>query len=198
MNRLIIYFGILFFLLAGCKNESSAVASEIALLKTSAAKRAFLEEIYARDQEVRHRLNQQTEVFGYDSEEAELAGEQMMQQDAENLLKLENYLEKYPYPDKMELGRTAADTPWLVIHHSGSLSKSKEYFRLLYEAYLEGNIDDSQLSLYLGRIYTMKNGERLTMDGPYKSEDQINLLIKGLELEEVQAEVLEETNSTKS
>lgn len=202
MNRSIIYFGIFFFLIVGCKDTASSeaalrdseIASEIGSLHDSALKRAFLEEIYVRDQEVRQRLNQQTLDFGYDSEEVELARQKMMRQDTEHLLKLEKYLAAYPYPDKLKLGKTAADTPWLVIHHSGPLAKRNEYFKLLYKAYLDGNLDDDQMSLYLDRSYTMKNGERLKMEGPYKSEEQINLLIKGLDLENEQTEVLKERN----
>ena len=202
MDRSIIYFGIFFFLIVGWKDTASSeaalrdseITSEIDSLQNPALKKAFLEEIFTRDQGVRQRLNQQMEDFDYDFEEVEVARQQMMRQDTENLLKLEKYLAAYPYPDELELGRTAADTPWLVIHHSGPLSKRNEYFKLLYKAHLDGNLDDDQMSLYLGRSYTMKNGERLKMEGPYKSEEQINLLIKGLDLEEEQAEVLKERN----
>ena len=57
----------------------------------------------------------------------------------------------------------------------------------VYEAYLKGDIDDGAISFYLGRMYEMKNGERLRMESPYKSEDEINKLIEELNLEEKQA-----------
>ena len=198
MNRSLFCFGIFFLLLLSCKEKTTidvaAVDSEIASLKTSAQKRAFLEEMYRLDQAVRHKLNEQSLKFGYDSEEAKLTTEEMLQTDKINLHKLEKYLEENPYPESSRLGKTAADAPWLVIHHSGPLAKRNQYFSLLYEAYLNGNIDDGQMSLYLERSYDIRHEKRLKMKGPYKSEDQIDLLIKGLDLEEEQAEILKERN----
>lgn len=199
MNTSIIYCGIFFLLLLSCNEKAhhnvAAVDVEIASLKTSAEKRAFLEEIYELDQTVRHKLNEQSLKFGYDSEEVKLTSQEMLSIDNTNLRKLEKYLEVYPYPAKSELGETAAGAPWLVIHHNGPLAKRNQYFSLLYEAYLDENIDDGQMSLYLERSYVMRHEERLKMKGPYKSEDQINLLIKGLDLQEEQAEILKKRNT---
>jgi hypothetical protein len=61
----------------------------------------------------------------------------------------------------------------------------------VYEAYLNGDIDDGAISFYLGRMYQKRYGERLKMESPYKAEDEINQLIKYLDLEEKKARVLQ-------
>ena len=50
-----------------------------------------------------------------------------------------------------------------------------------------GIIDYGAISLYLGRMYEMKYGERLEMESPYKGEDEINQLVKALDLEKMKA-----------
>jgi molybdopterin synthase catalytic subunit len=74
-----------------------------------------------------------------------------------------------------------------VIHHAQDYETRERNFEKVYEAYLKGDIDDGAISFYLGRMYEMKNGERLRMESPYRAEDEINQLIKELNLEKKKA-----------
>ena len=52
----------------------------------------------------------------------------------------------------------------------------------IYEAYLNGYINDSFLSGYLDRMYFFKHFESFRMKGPYNLEDEMSQLIEVLDL----------------
>ena len=173
-------------------NQSSEqikeIENEIQQLKTANAKKIYLEKILEDDQAVRD-SEKSAELmlkYGKDSEEYMEYVKTQWKQDEINLIKVEKYLEIYGYPGK-ELGDMATTTPWMVIHHAQGYETRERNFEKVYGAYLKGDIDDGAISFYLGRMYQMKNGERLRMESPFKAEDEINQLIKELNLEEKKA-----------
>ncbi|HET8858382.1 hypothetical protein [Marivirga sp.] len=122
-------------------------------------------------------------IHQYDGDSKEYKDFQTAQKttDAINLAKVEYYLNFHGYPEK-EMGEIATTAPWVVIHHAADFKTRERNFKIIYKAYLKEAIDIDALSMYLGRMYKMKFGERHRMKNPYKPEDEINLLTEKLEL----------------
>lgn len=166
------------------------IEKEIQQLEEKTAKRMYLENILRDDQKVRNSEKSSELVlkYGIDSPEYMEFIEAQWKQDKINLIKIEKYLEIHGYPDK-QLGEMATTAAWMVIHHAQGYEIRERNFEIIYKAYWTGNIDENALSFYLGRMYEMKNGKRLKMESPYKTVDEINQLIKGLDLEKKTMEV---------
>ncbi|MDN4165853.1 hypothetical protein QWY31_10080 [Cytophagales bacterium LB-30] len=54
---------------------------------------------------------------------------------------------------------------------------------MLYQAYLDGNLDDNAFELFMDRMYQRKFNESFNMPSPYRVEQKIDTLIKILELD---------------
>lgn len=179
-------------LIFGCnqrtENNAYDFANEINQLETFQDKKIYLENIFEDDQKVRNGKKEAEIIskYGYRSDEHKKLAEEQWRQDEINLQKIEAYLKKHGYPEK-EMGELATTAPWVVIHHSQEYHTREKYFEIIYEAYLKGDIDDGAISFYLGRMYEMKNGERIKIEGSYKTDDQINILIQELNLEDRKA-----------
>ncbi len=193
-EKVVIALGI--FLVAGCHQKQDKLPApyenEVAQLQTADDKRMYLEQIFEDDQNVRNPKEETAIIskYGYGSTEHRALADAQMQQDEINLLKIEAYLEKHGYPDK-SMGEYATTVPWVVIHHSAHYEARAQHFATVYAAYLKGDIKDGAISLYLGRMYEMKHGERLNMEGSYKTEDHINVMIEALYLEDQKLEAQE-------
>lgn len=179
--------GLIILILFGCKSkeevELSKVEIEILGLQSIQNKRDYLETIFKDDQKLRTGKGSEIMLkYGEDSKEYREHGELLMKQDEENLDKIEKYLKSYGHPKQSEVGEIAAITPWAVIHHANGYESRERNFETLYKAYLNGDIDENAFSMFLGRMYEMKNGEPFSMERPYKSEDEINQLIEKLDL----------------
>lgn len=178
---------LLLFILSGCFQEP---AKDIQL-ESTAEKQLFLETIFEKDQGVRDGKRDAELVlrYGKDSKEAVAYAEAQGEQDAKNLSNIAWYLKTYGYPDKNELGEIAAMTPWVVVHHSTDIGVRNEYFEDLYRAYLREDIDETAFAMYLGRTYEFIHQERLQMNSPYTSVDQINTLVEKLDLKDKKQEI---------
>lgn len=182
-------------LIVGCNEnvnkEDLNIESEINNLKTEQDKIKFLEAILEEDQKVRdgEKVAALMLKYGKDSKEYMEYINAQWKQDEINLQKIEIYLKTFGYPNKKSFGKDAAIAPWLVIHHSTDLGVRNRNFEYLYAAYLIEDIDDTAMSMYLGRTYEFTFRERLRMESPYKPEDEINQLIEKLNLEEKKAKV---------
>ncbi len=154
-----------------CKNKTDVLLEqEITGLDTVEKRKAYLESINADDQGVR---------------QGNTGGKEMMQADAANMQKIAKYLEIHGHPKRTEVGKTAASTPWLVIHHQPSYNNDEircKYFPTLYQAYWDEDIPGSQMWLFLDRMYYIKFGERFIMKSPYMDEDAIDSLVQKLDL----------------
>lgn len=178
----------LFFILA-CSSldecrKTGPFEAEISSLITVEDKKKYLEKIFEDDQAVRETDDSAILLkHGAESKEYKEIQQKQWDQDSINLLKIETYLKKFGHPDKNEVGEIAAITPWTVIHHAQGIKIREKYFNILYRAFLDGDIDDSAMSMYLGRWYQMINKKRFIMKSPFTSEDEINELIKELKID---------------
>ena len=176
------------------KKENTTIESEVENLASVEDKKKFLEKILEDDQKVRGSEGQEIMLeYGDGSKEYMDYVKRQWEQDETNLAKVEQYFEKHGYPKKDLLGEKATTAPWIVIHHAQGYDVRERNFEIVYGAYLNGDIDDTAISFYLGRMYEKKNGERFRMENPYTSEEEINQLIKRLDLEEKKANALRRT-----
>lgn len=147
--------------------------------------RRYLEQIFEQDQALRQ--GQSAEImlqYGKASKEFENFLRLSNSQDSLNLVKIERYLKRFGHPEKNEVGEIAAQTPWAVIHHAPTEAERERNFEYLYQAYLDGNLDENAMSFYLGRMYQIRFRRRLAMQEPYTQQDAINEMIRRLGLEE--------------
>lgn len=187
-------YGLLLLLaLWGCSGPSSsetelsaAIDQEVQALTTVEDHKQYLEQIEADDQGIRqgNRGAMLKLQYGEDSEEYREYVQSFMAQDARNLLKIQAYLDQHGYPQWTEVGYQAASTPWLVVHHSSDPALRNSFFELFYRAYRNGNIDDNQFTMYLNRTYALLHGDLLTLESPYTTQEQIDTLVKLLDLSE--------------
>ena len=70
----------------------------------------------------------------------------MMKTDENNLKKVEAYLAKYGYPNKLEHGNKAVYGPWMVIHHQPNEPPRRRNFKYLYQAYLKEDLEEANQS----------------------------------------------------
>ncbi|HFA50805.1 MAG TPA: hypothetical protein ENJ95_17495 [Bacteroidetes bacterium] len=185
----------LIFLLFGCAAEEKKqppvsdgelllrIDKEIAQLNTDHKLKLYWENINRLDQLYRKKESAIVQQYGHGSKEYKDIWEQINKTDEINLLKTEKLLAKYGHPKKDSLGRKAAYTPFIVIHHSNSYEAKERNFPYLYRAYKNGDLDDDGFSFYLNRMYSMKFGERMTVGGVYREEERIAELIEKLGLE---------------
>ena len=155
---------------------------EIDALKSNSQRAIYLEKIFRTDQKVRNDEKKAIQNFGYDSKERKEASHKFKQTDYINFAKIEQFLKTHDYPNENREGMEAAAAPFYVIHHSGDLDYRNRHFKVLYEAYKRGDIQDGQMALFLNRSHEMKFGEMFNMPNPFTREAQIDSLIKRLEL----------------
>jgi len=174
--------------LGNSEQNTTNLEMEIDGLETDDAKKRYLERILEDDQKVRDGEVSAGIMLKYGQNSNEYLNyiRSQAKQDHINLEKIEHYLFRFGYPKRSEVGQ-AADVPWLVIHHSQGSEARKRNFVEVYKAYLRGDIDGGAMSFYLGRMYEIRYGERLKMESPYTGDDEINQLIRSLDLEELKA-----------
>jgi len=159
------------FAFFSCKNEADiALEQEITALDIVEKRKAYLEAIFAEDQDVR---------------QGNTSRQERHKADASNMKKIAKYLDIHGHPKRAEVGEIAALTPWSVIHHQPGRRNDKirrKYFPVLYQAYWDEDIDGGKMWRFLDRMYFTKHGERFIMKSPYKEEDAIDSLVQKLEL----------------
>ena len=166
------------------KKEAVDVNREIAALKTTEDQVKYLESIFKSDQEIRN--GESSEIlleYGEDSEELQAFYQRMDSIDDLNLHRIDNYLERFGYPEIDSFSQNANLAPWLVIHHQSQAQIRKEYFTILKQAYDAENISSTQFEIYLGRTYQMLHGKYPASEGSYKPEEKIKWLIEEMGLE---------------
>ncbi len=167
------------------KNEFDIkeIDATIATLETIDSKKAYLDNISKEDQKLRKDQGSKIIIeFGDNSNEHIEFMKRLNQLDSLNYLKVDRYLLKHGYPNKMEYGQEACIAPWMVIHHSNSIEKRNKHFDLLYSAYKDEDLDYNAFSLYLGRTYKMIFNQRFRTNGNRTQNEEIDDLIKELGL----------------
>ncbi len=186
---------ILIIVLSSCKNTTEpsyaqfddptvlkehvidSLDQQFAQLSSTSEKQEYLEEIYAQDQQARF-SNREAELNEkLDSISFQKALQNTYQVDAINRYKIRAFLEKYDHPNPSDFSEKAVITPWLVIHHS-DLSYREQFSSEMQSAYDQGFIDVDRFSIYLGRTYEMKYGERFKMPSPFQPQEEIDSLIQ--------------------
>ena len=183
--RIKVLFFVLALLLCGslkAQNDDS-ITKEIENLSTDQSRRDFLEALFKDDQKYRGGFVQNAMIkYGKESNEYREAILLLRRQDSINLLKVEAYLAAHGNPQRSKVGEIAAVTPWAVIHHASDYEAKARNFKILHEAYLNGDIDSGEKSMLLGRMYRIKFGEAFKSEQPLKETEKIDQMIKKLDL----------------
>ncbi len=178
-NNILLFVGIICLL--SCQDQQSNHKEKsltVEKLTTVSAKKAYLDAIFKADQ--MYRKGQSADImlkYGRHSEEFRAFVKKQNEQDAQNLEKIEAYLQQYGHPKRSEVGELAAQTPWAVVHHANNYESRERNFPFLYEGYVDGNIDEDAFEKYLNRMCDMKFGKRLVLSSPYQEVEKIDSLI---------------------
>lgn len=165
------------------KASSATIDQEVESLQTIEKQRIFLEEIGKLDQDVRHHSTNQLKAYGYDSDQHQLALQEMMQMDRDNLSRIELYFKIHGHPRLDDHGQKATNVPWMVIHHSSEDTQPRrQNFKYLYTAFKDGDLDDGALTFFLNRMYDFKYGYRIDWNRPFTAEEELDTLFKALDL----------------
>ena len=99
---------LLYFSMVSCsgnrqteKAPQNAILMEVTSLTDKKSQRAFLEKIGTSDQAVREQETAINQKYGYDSKEHKEAIQIMIETDKSNLEKIEAYILKHGYPNKI-------------------------------------------------------------------------------------------------
>lgn len=160
------------------------IEKEVQSLKNSAMLQAYLESILNLDQKYRIEAQKLVATHGYDSEAHQNMWKKINQTDAENYFRVVAVLRKFGYPNIDSIGIEAARAPWLIIHHTPHYEHKAEHFNIIYKAYLDGNVDENAMGLFMDRMHHMAFGEMFHMPSPYRMNDKIDTLVQVLSLEE--------------
>lgn len=178
------FFKFSFFLLLFCTVLGLSCASEqtsqyppelqreVSQLISNEEKIAFLEKLYLGDQRDRNTA---------------IPHKQLIANDSIRLQKMSAYLDVYGYPSRSKLSKSAADTPYIILHHAPTNTARHKYFPLMYKAMLDGNISDRTLASFLGRFQKIENGKWIEFDRPFTTEEEIDTLLEALDLAAVVA-----------
>jgi len=183
MNKITPIFLLLLLISCVMKKSKADYEKEVSLLTETSKQQVFLENIYDLDQKVRKDVDTIEIQYGYESKERKEAVKRIVKIDVINLQKIELYLEQYGHPTIKVHGKKASSTPWIVIHHSGTIEARERNFRYLYSAYKNENLRSGSFSMYLNRFYSMRYGERFTLPNPYREEEMIHTLLTCLDLD---------------
>ncbi len=176
---------LIFFSCQTTEQNNDSTDSEFQFLKTDTDKRNYLEEIFKTDQSSRQGQGSEIQqIYGKTSPEYQKFIKNSDRIDSLNLVKVESYVKHFGYPNPKRLGEIAAQTPWVVIHHARNYEDRLRNFKSLQKAYQNGHIDSGAFSLFLERMYNYKFRQRYIIEGKYNPQNQIDSLIKLLELNE--------------
>lgn len=130
------------------------------------------------------------EKYGYDSPEHQQSIVDLMTTDKINLAKIEAYLAAYGHPKKAIHGKKACGVPRLVIHHA-SFENAPRYrnFPIIYRAYKDGDITDTDITFHLNRMHENHLGYRIQWEGAYRVEEELDTLFSALKLQAIVAKV---------
>jgi len=186
VSKIISFLFLLIFF--SCQTEEQTnkpLTLEIQFLKSDADKKTYLEEIFKTDQSLRQgQTSEIIQTYGKASQQYQKFIADFDRTDSLNLVKVEKFIKHFGYPNPEKLGELAAQTPWAVIHHARSYETRVKHFKTLQKAYQDGHIDSGAFSLFLERIYNLKFRQRYIIEGKYNPQNQIDSLIKLLELNE--------------
>ena len=129
------------------------------------------------DQKYRSQITEVELRFGQNSQEKYDLINKMNKTDEENLIRVEEMFRKFGYPNADSVGTKAASHPAMVIHHSPDLQVREKHVELLYKAYLNGDISDNLMGLFVDRMYRLKFDDRFDMEGPFQMKDRIDSML---------------------
>lgn len=166
------------------------ITQEVATLTDKYAQRTFLEKIGTSDQAVREQETIINQKYGYDSKQHKQAVQARINTDKSNLAKIEAYILKHGYPNKIDHGNKAFYAPWIVMHHAPKESGTRRRnFKYLYEYYKKDMLEPDRLTFFLARMYDLEFGERIRWNGPFTVQQELDSMINALDLREIAAEI---------
>ncbi|GAB3826974.1 hypothetical protein GCM10028895_38650 [Pontibacter rugosus] len=141
-----------------------------------------LEQIYAKDQEVRQAFDVALKKYGSESKETQQVLQKIIEVDKENQELVAAILAKHGWPGKTMVGPQASNAAFLVVQHSKKEVMEK-CLPLLREATAIGEADKSQLALVEDKVRMYNEQPQL-----YGSQLKVNTVTGKYELYKIEDE----------
>lgn len=175
---------LLLFLVFACQEKTSE--DDVALIRsldTAEKQMEFLSTIANKDQEVRHADITAIENYGQNSKEHKATTQNMLAVDADNLAKIQEYLNQHGHPTVMTHGERESLVPWLVTYHaSGGFGPKMKIFPFLLKGYKGGDLDSSSLVTILEKMHIEKFGKSVEWYRSMTDAEKIELLMTSMDL----------------
>lgn len=201
-TRLIILLAI--FIITSCKSASDnaptqnklTLQEEVNAANTVEKQTEFFTTIRKSNKSLRINFKKLEKELNPNSEELKKAKEEFDLNNQNNLKRIEAYITTYGYPKKDLHGTPATNTPYIIIEGHSDYDKFRKYARILYDANQDGNLRTDNVNYYLNRIYSYKfDGKGIEWGRPYRSEEELDTLLKTLDLIEMANEVKSEKSN---
>ncbi len=177
MTKFIIPLCCLFFPQFGYSQD---VNSDAGLFIKDSQRSRYLTSIFNLDQRIRFYEDSVMQASGWKSPEHLAAIDSLWQIDSILVLKIDDYLDRFGYPNKDNFDEIPHITPFVILHHSNNEFLREKHFPKLYRAYQDEDLEESRLLLYLESTYRTAVGKEPNFYGP--DEKQIDELMKVLSL----------------
>ena len=162
------------------KFDLGTIEEEIEALNTSSRMITFQRLIIKTDMEVHKEQTNALQNHGVNSAEYKGATAIVEQTNRENLARTVGFVSKYGISDNQSVGRMQADAMWLVMTHNSDIEVYQKLFPAFEESWKMEYLDPTAFAAFLQDYYYLKNGERIEMKNPYRTEDEIKTLLKAL------------------
>lgn len=129
---------------------------------------ALLDTIYNEDQADRLKIDSLEKQYGWQSEQMRSLWKKIHIRDSANLVRVKKIIDMYGWIGPDEVGKKGAQTIFLVIQHSDSLTQVT-YLPLMREAVKKGKARPQDLALLEDRILTKQGKEQI-----YGSQVRVN------------------------
>ena len=184
MKKSLTIISILISTLSFCQPNFSSLyeikSFNISELSSDSLKIEYLNTIFKLDQEIRNVSSELELKYGRESKSVDSIYQIWRIVDSTLLDCIVGYVKIYGYPDK-DFGEIPSYTPLLVIHHSNKTELKKELFPILYQAYLNDDIQSDAIYFLLYRMNS-EMGFRPYQNHNLSELEQIEDLITRLNL----------------
>ena len=121
---------------------------------------AILDTVYNEDQTGRLKIDSLQKQYGWQSEQVQSLLKKLVILDSINLMKVKEIIDTYGWLGPNEVGEQGAQTLFLVIQHSDSLTQVA-YFPIMQEAVKNGKAKSRHLALLEDRILVQQGKKQI-------------------------------------
>jgi hypothetical protein len=161
-------------------SDHNEIEKELESLSTGSQKITFHRLIIKSALDLHKEQSQLLQSHGLNSKEYKDATKVVEQLEKENLARTLGFIEMFGISSDQSVGRMQASAMWLVLSHNSDVDVYSKVYVSFHEAWELEYLDGLEFASYLQDFYLLKNGKMLELKNPYRTEDEIRVLMKEL------------------